>query len=229
MTIAFVASVSGHSTTSNGFTTGSVDTTGSNFIVINLSTLASGGVLSDSKSNTWTALTQQVGAFADRQGQLFYCENPTVGSGHTFSVTGTATYPALCIAGYSGVATSSSFDVQSGQPGGFGNNVTAVSVTPGQDNELVIAGLTYDDASVATVDSGFTVAETQNNTGFGWTPGQLAYIIETTATAKAPKFSYTGASRGIVVMATFKSSAAAAGIPNKIYQTNFAVNRAAHY
>lgn len=202
----------GSSTDSNGFTTGSIDTTGCGFLIVGvvLGGGVSTGTLTDSKSNTWTALTQATGGFSDRFSQLFYCENPTVGSGHTFSISGTANFPSLFIAGFSGGATSSSFDVQNNNPGGVSSSVTTGSVTPSVDNELLVAMLNFDVTDTPTIDSGFTILDTINSGSFGHTNGQMAYLIETTATAKNPTFSWTNASRGMGVIATFK---AAGGTP----------------
>lgn len=213
MAIAIVAHYSEGSTTNSGFTTASVDTTGANFIILGLATDGNSGAISDSKSNTWTPLTQVVGQFNDRWLQLFYAENPTVGSGHTFSVTGSTNYPSITIAAFSGVATSLSFDVENGQ-GGYGTNIQPGSITPSVDNELVVVIGTSDDGTTPTVDSGFTIAE-----NYAGSPGLaanqiLAYIIETTATAKNPTITYgAGSQRLEAAIASFKASGGAAQTP----------------
>lgn len=227
MTWASVVHSIANSTSGNGFTSGAIDTTGANFIVVGLSTIVSVSSISDSKGNTWNALTGQPGPFTDAYYQFFYAENPTVGSGHTFTVAGSNIFPSMAISAWSGGATSSSFDVENGN-GVYSTSVQTGNVTPGADNELIIAGLHFDDNSTPTINSSFTVLDTLIHSGFGYSGNQHAYIIETTATAKNPTFSWTGTERGTTCIATFKS-AAATGIPNKIYQSNFAVKRAAHY
>lgn len=211
MAIALVAHGSGFSLDSHGFTTGSIDTTGCNFLIVGvvLGGGVSAGTLTDSKSNTWTGLTQATGGFSDRYSQFFYCESPTVGSGHTFSISGTSNFPSLTIAGFSGVGTSS-FDVQNNNPGGVSTSVTTGSVTPSVDNELLVAMLNYDDTVSATVDSGFTITDDITNGSFGHTNNAMAYLVETTATTKNPTFSWTNANRGMGTIATFKASGGAA-------------------
>jgi hypothetical protein len=215
MAIALVAHVGARSTDSNGITSSAIDTTGATLIVINLATaLAASGTISDSKGNTWTALTQVVDDFADRWAQLYYCESPTVGSGHTFSVSGSATFPSLGVAAFSGTAASSSFDVQNHATNGFSSSVTTGSVTPSVANELVIAAMSYDDnASTPTIGSSFTITDTTVPTGFGTTGQGLAYLVETTATAQNPTWSWTNGSRTIGIAATFKASGGAAAAP----------------
>jgi hypothetical protein len=205
--IALIAHTTGRSTDSNGFTTGAIDTTGANFIIIGLATAVTGGTISDSKGNTWHPLTEWVGGAADRQFRFFYCQSCTVGSGHTFTVTGTGIFPLLLVEAFSGIAAASSFDVQNGNGPGIccGNSISTNSVTPSAANELVIAGLEYDVTDIPTIDSGFTITDTSPAGPFGAQGGQMAYLIETTATAQNPTFSWSpDNSRGTTGIATFK-------------------------
>ena len=71
MAIALVSRGAGNSIDSNGFTTGALSTTGANFIVIGLCTADGTRAISDSKGNTYTALTQFQDSFSDRFYQLF--------------------------------------------------------------------------------------------------------------------------------------------------------------
>jgi hypothetical protein len=210
---ALVAHTFGRSFDSNGFTTGAIDTTGANFIIIGLATAVTGGTISDSKGNTWHPLTEWPGGLSgDRQFRFFYCESCTVGSGHTFTVANAAgAFPTLLIEAWSGIAAASSFDVENGNGLTFGTSISTNSVTPSAANELVVAGLQYDDSVTPTIDSGFTITDTNPNTNFGAQAGQIAYLIETTATAQNPTFSWTDGSRGTAGIATFKTAAAANG------------------
>src|ERR1039458_7307067 len=78
-------------------------TTGSTLILVaSVSAFATGlGTLSDSKSNTWTALTTW-GAVGPYFVRMSYCLNPTVGTGHTFSTTGTSGNPGIAMIAFSG-------------------------------------------------------------------------------------------------------------------------------
>ena len=71
---------------SGNITSGAIDTTGANFIIISLTELSSGGyTISDSKGNTWHPLTARVQGPDQR---FFYAYNANVGTGHTFTGTG---------------------------------------------------------------------------------------------------------------------------------------------
>lgn len=202
-----IAHTIGRSTDGNGFTTSAIDTTGANFIVIGLSTANNGGTdsISDNKGNTWIPLTQWIGGASDRQFQFFYCQSCTVGTGHTFTDTSTNTFPILMVAAFSGIATVP-FDQQNGNGVLFTTSISTNSVTPTVGGELVIAGLTYDDSSTPTIDSGFTIIDTSVGGPFGAQGGQMAYLIQTTATPENPTFTWTSSSRAAAGIATFASS-----------------------
>jgi len=230
LAIALVAHGVQGSTDSNGFTSSSIDTTGSNFLVVCLASQVFGtGTISDSNSNTWTALTNQIGSFADRWCRVFYSENPTVGSGHTFTVTGTNIFPTIAYASFSGVATSSSFDVENG-PGstGYGTSTDTGTVTPSSTNELIVAGLNYDDNSVSTVDSGFTTIDTISRSGFGFSGIHFAYIVETSIVAKDPTFSWSNNDRAVAAIASFKPGGGGPAFIAKQYEILQAIKRSSY-
>lgn len=181
-------------------TTTGVDTTGANLIVL-FAAYEAGSTVSDSKSNTWTALTPKgSGGVA----QLFYCFNPTVGSGHTFSTT-PITYGGIFMAAFSG-ATSSPFDVENGVAPGSGTSIQTGSVTPSLNNELIITGINLGGSAASpTINSGFTQTDSINaNSGVSY-GGSLAYLIQTSASAVNPTWSWTNAATNPAVIATFKS------------------------
>lgn len=203
--IALVASLADNSTSGNGFTTVSYNDTGANFIIVQVVTnFATSGTLTDSNSNSWIPLTQFSGAFSDRFAQFYYCISCTVGSGHTFSITGTSTFPSLGVLAFSGVDTSSPFDVQNGSNNGFANTVTTGSITPGVSGELIIAGLQYDDSTTATITGGATTINANPQTGFGWTGQVMAYFVQSVATSVNLTWSWTNNSRNIGIIASFK-------------------------
>lgn len=125
------------------------DTTGANLILL-LNVSDAGGTPSDNKSNTYTALTQYGPPYL----RFWYCYNPTVGSGHTFTTGGT--YPAICMAAFYGAAASP-FDGQNGalalSPG---------SVTPATAGELFVAGLGQGGSGDSpSINSGFAITDAQ--------------------------------------------------------------------
>jgi hypothetical protein len=76
---------------SGAVTTPAIDTTGANFIGVYTWTTFNSGVLSDSKSNTWTELGIPL-ITHNTIGHLYSCTAPcVVGSGHTFSLANNGT------------------------------------------------------------------------------------------------------------------------------------------
>lgn len=215
MAIALVTNVEASASGSQNVTTGSIDTTGANLIVIAACTynLGSGPTVTDSKSNTWAPLTKYQLANATTL-RLYYCENPTVGSGHTFTVSTSLDYPSVCVAAFSGVKTSSSFDVENGTANASSSTIATGSVTPSEDNELVITGFCFGNTGTASIDNGFTITgQKQYNSSVNM-GGALAYKIQTTAAAVNPTWTISGSPFQLATgIATFKAAAAAAGQP----------------
>lgn len=168
--------------------------------------------ISDSKGNTWTALNNVVGNFGSNT-TIYYAENPTVGTGHTFT---SGAFGSLCVSAFSGAALSSVFDQQTAggsAAGGAGTTVQPGSVTPTQDDELIISGVGGNQyANPPTVDSGFTIPANQptvDGVNFGSTIG---YLIQTSASAVNPTWTVDG--HGLTVtcnIATFKAAAGGGG------------------
>src|SRR5665213_1810489 len=167
-------------------TSSAINTTGANFLVATVTddnNTPSNFSISDSKSNTWTKVTSTLGRCI-----LFYCENATVGTGHTFTFTCSQGTEAGCVAAFSGVAASASLD-QSAQANS--TDVTSL-LTPSVNNCLVITvcgptnGSTY-----TTAGTGFTIKDVQPLVGFGSYGNGLAYEIQTTATARQASWSPT--------------------------------------
>jgi hypothetical protein len=191
----------------NGGATGAIDTTGANLIVVGV--VAFDGApgtanLSDSKSNAYTELTAR--EFSSSDLRLFYKENATVGSGHTFTFSRASSFPTILIAAFSGGKASSAFDVQNGASNG--SAVTSFqpgSVTPSEDNELLIALLGFGDVAARSIDSSFAIT---NQHGFGTgnnIGGALAYKIQTSAGAENPTWSWVGNDVAGAAIATFKA------------------------
>lgn len=163
MAIAFVTS-SAPAFANSTATTSAINSTGSNLIVIWIgvwksSQAAPNVPVSDSKGNTWIALNGSGNSNTD--GCFFYCLNPVVGTGHTFTVTNTvnANWACICAMAFSGagsVDTPQSTSVSAS----LATSLATGSVTPNQSNSLVVAGLQYYDyansLTVPTINSGFT-------------------------------------------------------------------------
>jgi hypothetical protein len=187
-------------------TTGAIDTTGANLLVVSVSQYngTGAGTLSDSKSNTWTPLTAKVGP-SEAYNRLFYCASPVVGSGHTFTSNSTGLFGAIAVQAWSG-ANASPFDVQNGATAGSGLTIQPGSVTPSQNNSLIIASVdpAGNAMSAYLIDNGFTITDSVNS-GPGVEGLAMAYLLQSTAAAMNPNWSWTGSSNDIAAtIAVFK-------------------------
>lgn len=195
MTFALVANTGAASANASDVTTSpGIDTTGANLIVIEAAWFSTLTSVTDNKGNTYTALNSGATGGA-RKGQLFYCVNPTVGSGHTFTLT--AGFPSICVAAFSGSAASP-VDGDVANP-----NQNPGSVTPSEDNELLVSALCHSDGT-GNAFSGFTV--TDDNADSGLSVGStMTYQIQTTATTVNQ--SWSPGSNARASLASFKTAA----------------------
>lgn len=181
----------------HGGTSPAMDTTGADLILISLSwypNFTPSPVPTDSKSNTWTGLTARTQG--NSKHQFFYCLNPTVGTGHTFTVSGSLFAPAWVIQAFAGVG---SFDQQIGTTGsGTPASIQPGSLTPSANNALVVTGIGGEMPSGLSVTGGLT------QTTIHWVSGSnlaaaTGWAVQTTATAINPTWTWTGASNGVAV------------------------------
>ena len=204
------ANGSGADSSSNATSTG-VDTSGATLLVMSCSWLSGASITaSDNKSNTWTPLTQQTGGVAVFQ--IFYVNSasPTVGAAHTFACDGTDSYPVVAFIAASGTHATP-FDQQGGNSTASASSLAAGSVTPTQDNEIVIVGITIDSGTTLTINGGFTTAFTYDFMGGTSMGGGLAYLIQTTATSANPTWSWSGTAAAATASSSFKAAAAGGG------------------
>jgi hypothetical protein len=214
MPLALVASTS-DGLGQNGGASSAIDTTGANLLVLVASWYAGVGnpTISDSKGNSWTPLTQQDGAapgFASVR--MYYSVPSSVGSGHTFSLTGADTYCTISVDAFSGAHASPYTSQENGSASG-GVQQAAGSVTPSEDNCVVVTGLAAPEAlgAVPSV-SGYT-ADATNYIAATAMAGGIAYQIQTTATATNPLWTWTGSpdTGAAAVVAVFKAAAGGGG------------------
>lgn len=200
MAYALIASVT--SAAANTHTSGAIDTTGANRLLVAISDDSGAGTLSDSKSNTYT-LDKQSTDTGPRV-RIYRCDSPTVGSGHTFTLTGSAVYGVLMATAWSGADTGSGMD-QSNQASSAATTLAVGSVTPTVDNELLLyaAGC---GPTVNSVDIGTLLLSVPGVGGVNY-GGGLGYQIQTTATARNPTFTMSGSGNNRGAIATYKASA----------------------
>lgn len=195
----------------NGATTGSINTSGATLLVVIVTDYSGGGgvSVSDSKSNTWT-FVDEYSFGAGAQIQMYYAQNPTVGSGHTFTVSGTGVYSSIYAAAFSNMVLSSVYDgVQNGSVDANVSTVNAGSVTPSQSNTVVVAGMgVRDNATSMTIDTGFTlIGFTQGVPGVSYGIG-MAYRALVGAIALNPAWSWTNSvTEAVGIIAVFRAVA----------------------
>lgn len=216
MAIALVTSTAQGSTNGNSFTTSSIDTTGATLMVVAVVTYVgvSAGTLSDSKGNTWTALTTYATS-GNQRVKWFYAQNPTVGTGHTFTAGPNGGLPSVGVLAFSGTATAGVFDT--GQDQGYGtvgsgetSAQATASVTPSVNDCVVVSVQSH--ANVITdlsVNSSFTKTnEVLFDGSFNFYGIGIAYLIQTTATTVNPTWSWTGGTYPATALAVFKPATA---------------------
>jgi hypothetical protein len=168
-----------------------INTTGADLLIILVSNYAAGALATpaDSKSNTWTALTTAANSIS--RAKLYYSKPTTVGASHSVSVT--ADYSSIYFAAFSGSHVTP-FDVEAT---GSGNSATASAgsgITPSQGQELIIAGVSVHNNSIASINSSFSILESKAPVGGLAFAGALAYKIQTTAVAEDPDWTISGGS-----------------------------------
>jgi hypothetical protein len=197
-----------------------IDTTGADFLVAIAGGLANVIAPTDSKSNTWTEIRDEVGDFSGDMA-IYYVANPTVGSGHTFTPTGS--FNSICIAAFSGLS-SSPLDQQNGRTASTGD-YTAGSITPSQSDCLIIAGIGGSNGTSHNIGSGFTITNQNDSLTSVTYDSALAYLIQTSAGAVNPAWTLdTFASEGVVLV-SFKPTGGGGGATWPGYQSPFGWRR----
>lgn len=203
------------STDSVNVTSSAIDTTGASLLILYSARQGIGvPTITDSAGNSWQALTT-FGA-ARHVSQFFFCEKPITSATHTFTSTGGGGLPSIQITAFSNSDIASPFDVQNGNAGGTisttGTSIQPNSITPNYNNELVMCGLSlFVNVTSLAIDSGFTMIDTAQSTANA--EGiSVAYIIQTTAGAVNPTWSWTTAAGRSSAIASFKASSFITGV-----------------
>jgi hypothetical protein len=200
--ITLVSSVVGPVTGGgSGGVSAAIVTTAANFLVLVVNSDSSSWTVTDSYANTWT----QAGNFDDQA--IYFAQNPTVGTGHTFTVV--SSYPTFIVFAFSGMSTSGVYEslfsgagVSTGGPGGPG------SLTPtyaGQN--LLIAGAgsaNGSDSGAYTVSSPFGNLTGSAFRGGAAYCGWAAYCIQTGTAAQNPQWTDPSAITFSTTQAVFK-------------------------
>ncbi len=187
-------------------TTNAVDSSGSDFLVIGLSYQpTSGATISDSKvGNTWNSLTRYISS-NNEASRLYWCVPVSVGSGHTFTATGTAFFPGISAMGYSGVDQSSPFDVENGNaPASAVASFQTGSVTPSNAGSLIVSTLNmYNTVASVTIDLSFTIETSVSGSGGVSYGNAMADLIQGAASALNPTWADSSFDLAATAIAVF--------------------------
>lgn len=185
MSLAYLTSVESTGPGSGGGATPSIDTTGAALIIVAVCRANNSGTVSDSEGNTWTLLDMRTqGTFST---EWYYTINPTTSATHTFSFVGTNTYPGIIASAYS-AAGLPVFDQESAQGGVF-TSMTPTSLTPSQNDTLIVSFEGFEITQTQVVTESLAVRHSHP-----WTTGvdlgvAFGDIVQATAAASDPAWS----------------------------------------
>ena len=212
--------VIGHSIGSGDVGGTGFNSAGANLLIVGVDWLLSQGaaVIVDTYSNTWTQAVANTGSGGRNGGAIWYCANPTTGTGHTaHSSASSANIGVIQFLAVSGSGASPLDKTNSSFHAGGDSSTTRSpgSVTPTQNGELCFAFYVIDDptGSTFTVDSGFTTLDHIDVSPGAQFGGVGAYFVQTTAAAVNPTWTRSAATvasrEDISLVATFKGVAVA--------------------
>jgi hypothetical protein len=162
-----------------GGTTPAIDTTGAKLIVISAA-YSGAATISDSNGNTYTlGLSRGSSIIA-----LYYCINPAVGSGHTFTIA--ASVGSITVAAFGSTLTpavDTGVSSQGSNANGLNHTIGTSALTPSSNNGLVVSSGSFPAAygGALAAGSGFTLADSQNYVSGTNLGCDLVYQIQTTA------------------------------------------------
>lgn len=221
MAITFIGSI-GANSTAGTLTTSSLNTTGATLLVATTSlfnTTTQSPQITDSFSNTWTPLPIQ--GLSDTVQRTFYCINPTVGTGHIFTLSGSV-FGSFSIVAFSGVIAVSPLDVSTGTTASA-STIQGGSLTPTNSGSLLVSSLAYRTTGSVSIDSGYTLADTE--TSGSVVSCAIAYIIETSVVAKNPTWTLPSSMNAGVTNTVFiAGTTAAPTTPAIVTSINFEAN-----
>lgn len=199
----------GTSGDTSNVTTSAIDTTGANLLIACVAYISGTASVTDSKSNTWSALTA-INSSVDVR--AFYVSAPTVGSGHTVTGSAAVGFPSVSLVALSGAKVSTPFDVENGAGAG-GTSVATGNVTPSENNEIVLTCLSTGGSTITGVSggAGFTILDTVNFLTGNHLGLSHAYQIQTTAATVSATWTTAGVANKSATAATFKAEPVVGG------------------
>jgi hypothetical protein len=213
MAFTLINSASAASSGGGTFSTTGFDTTGATAIYAMVASYAgaTAPTLTDSKGNTWQARTEYSGGSTVRI-RLYDClSSPTVGSGHTITLTGAGAFGAAALLAYSG-SGAISFVAENGATNGVASTASSGSVDPAGNNRLMLTGLCVGDSHTISVSGGsLSTLHTHNfsggnNMGFG-----VGHEIQTAGASRTATWSFTNPNWGAANIAAYTDGSGGGG------------------
>jgi hypothetical protein len=176
------------STDSNGFTSSSIDTTGGDLIVIQVS--SGSFTFSDSAGNTWTTAVSET-TFSPESSYILYAWNANVSATHTFTIAGTSISPSFEVLVFSGSQiTGDPLDQVNHAHALGGTTIQPGSITPSADNGIIVSGVGHQDTSnTISVDSSLTITDQITQTNGQHVGSAAAYLFQGSAASIDPTWS----------------------------------------
>jgi uncharacterized cupin superfamily protein len=171
----------------NGFTTGTITTTGaSTIIVVKAWYGGSEPNLTDSKSNSYTAAGAASTTATNWSVRQYYVHGGTVGTSHSWTLDGTAHYASLSVLAFSGLS-SSPLDQNAGDEEASWTTLPSGSITPSQANTVSVTGIVFDNGSgTITEPTGYTAGPEVMTSGSAHVGVSSAWKILTATTPINP-------------------------------------------
>jgi hypothetical protein len=171
--------------------TPALNTTGANLVVAvsGFYSGASPSAFSDSKGNVWTGVIGPLAGASSCTHVVSFAIAPVVGSGHTFTISGTgSSYAGLVVAAFKNSLTLSLDQVNSNA-----NATQAGAITPSSANQLIVATFAQTVAAVpVTIGSSFIITDNIVAVGATTYGATAAYLFQAAAAAVNPAWSETG-------------------------------------
>lgn len=174
---------------------GPIDTTGSNlFVGIGSWFTGTPSGPSDTASNTWNStLTTYSDGSGNYNQKMFFVIDPTTNPVHFFNYS--ASFLLFQIAAFAVAGRTPVFDVANGytHPNAESDSSFQTgNVTPAGDNELIVAGASWNNTVTGSINSSLNIIEQQQQ-GVNAIFAALAWQAQTTGMARNPTWSFTGA------------------------------------
>jgi len=209
-----VSSDSGGSVTTP---TSGIDSSTSGFVAVAVSDYAGAslGTVLSRDAHGPTALTSYTDGASVCRSTIYYFANYSGRANDYWQYSGGTTFPSIAVIGFSAVVTSSPYD--SGTNHGAGNtgltNLQTGSASPSQGGDVLLAALAVNSGAsdTYTIDSSFHIQEHQANVAANALGITFAYLIQTSASAVNPKFSWQTSQGAAATIAAFKAASPPAG------------------